>query len=216
MIFIKWLISLFLTMLAMFNGIIFASFIFVFIFHVFFSMLTRYRIVKKALFAVTSSMINSKVAKLLLFVLFITFFVINLTGNIPLNSIPTLFYSQTLTIRLLFWVPIMICVSYTQFKAFIRHMLPYGSPVGLILFLPLVEIFSQLIRPFTLIIRLRTNLSSGHIIIYMFSYFTLLSSILAPFIYIVLFALFILELCISLLQAYIFVSLLSLYINETL
>lgn len=109
----------------------------------------------------------------------------------------------------------MFCVLYTDFVGFISHILPYGSPVGLILFLPLIEIFSQLIRPFTLIIRLRTNLSSGHIIIYMFSYFTLLSSVLAPFIYLVLVALFILELCISALQAYIFVSLLALYANET-
>jgi len=95
-------------------------------------------------------------------------------------------------------------------------MLPYGSPVGLMLLLPLIEIFSQLIRPFTLIIRLRTNLSSGHIMIYMFSYFTLLSPILAPFIYVVLIVMFVLELCISALQAYIFVSLLVLYTNETL
>jgi ATP synthase subunit 6 len=109
----------------------------------------------------------------------------------------------------------MICVSFTQLKDFIAHMLPFGSPVGLMLFLPLVEIFSQLIRPLTLMIRLRTNLSSGHIMMYMFSYFTLLSSALSPFIYVVLYLLFFLELAISMLQAYIFVSLLSLYINET-
>lgn len=109
----------------------------------------------------------------------------------------------------------MICVSITQFKDFMAHILPYGSPVGLMLFLPLVEIFSQLIRPFTLMIRLSTNLSRGHIMIYIFRYFTLLSSFLSPFIYVVLYALFILELCISMLQAYIFVSLISLYINET-
>jgi len=94
-------------------------------------------------------------------------------------------------------------------------MLPYGSPVGLILFLPLIEIFSQIIRPFTLMIRLRTNLSAGHIIMFMFSYFTLLSSVISPLIYVVLGLLFVLELCISVLQAYIFVSLISLYINET-
>jgi F-type H+-transporting ATPase subunit a len=200
----------------MFNGIIFRCIVFVFLFHRFFSVLTRYTVLKTTFFGGVSSMVNSKVGKFILIVLFISFFVINLTGNIPLNSIPTLFYSQTLTIRLLFWVPIMICVSYTQFKNFIRHMLPYGSPAGLILFLPLVEIFSQLIRPFTLMIRLRTNLSRGHIMMYMFRYFTLLSSSLAPFIYVVLFALFVLELCISLLQAYIFVSLIALYVNETL
>lgn len=161
-------------------------------------------------------MIKSKVVKFLIITLFIVFLLVNLSGNIPLNSIPTLFYSQTLTVRFLFWLPIMVCVSLTQLKDFMAHMLPYGSPLGLMLFLPLVEIFSQLIRPMTLIIRLRTNLSRGHIMIYMFSYFTLLSSSLSPFIYVVLYALFILELCISILQAYIFVSLISLYISETL
>lgn len=109
----------------------------------------------------------------------------------------------------------MVCVLTTNFKGFISHILPYGSPAALILFLPLVEIFSQIIRPFTLIIRLRTNLARGHIIIYIFSYFTLLSSTLAPFIHIVLAVLLILEVCISILQAYIFVSLLALYVNET-
>lgn len=110
----------------------------------------------------------------------------------------------------------MVCVSVSQLKEFLAHMLPYGSPAGLMFFLPLVEIFSQIIRPLTLMIRLRTNLSAGHIMMYMFSYFTLLSSVLSPFIYVVLSLLFVLELCISMLQAYIFVSLLSLYIRETL
>lgn len=197
------------------NGIIISLVLFSIAFFNLFKLLTRYSIVKQSFIDNLNSLVNTKVVKFIIITLFTTFFMINLAGNIPLNSIPTLFYSQTLTIRLIFWVPIMICVSLTQIKEFLAHMLPYGSPVGLILFLPLVEIFSQLIRPFTLIIRLRTNLSRGHIIIYMFSYFTLLSSFLSPFIYVVLYALFILELCISMLQAYIFVSLISLYVNET-
>lgn len=197
------------------NGIIISLVLFSIAFFNLFKLLTRYSIVKQSFIDNLNSLVNTKVVKFIIITLFTTFFIINLAGNIPLNSIPTLFYSQTLTIRLIFWVPIMICVSLSQIKEFLAHMLPYGSPVGLILFLPLVEIFSQLIRPFTLIIRLRTNLSRGHIIIYMFSYFTLLSSFLSPFIYVVLYALFILELCISMLQAYIFVSLISLYVNET-
>ena len=161
-------------------------------------------------------MISSSIGISLLLFLFSCILMVNLMGNIPFSSIPTMYYSFTFSLRLLFWVPIMICVSLSQLKEFIAHMLPYGSPTGLMLFLPLVEIFSQIIRPLTLIIRLSTNLSAGHIMMYMFSYFTLLSSVLSPFIYIVLSLLFILELCISALQAYIFVSLLSLYIRETL
>jgi F-type H+-transporting ATPase subunit a len=116
----------------------------------------------------------------------------------------------------MFWLPIIACVTATQIKDFIAHILPYGCPTRLALFLPLVEIFSQLIRPLTLMIRLRTNLSAGHIMMYIFSYFTLLSSVLSPFISVIIFLLFVLELAISALQAYIFVSLLSLYVNETI
>jgi len=204
-----------LFMIYLLDGIFISLVLVSFLFYNFFKMLTRYSILKSSFMESLDSAIRSKVGKILLLFLLITFFLINVIGNIPLNVIPTIFYRETLTISLLFWVPLIICVSITQLKDFLAHMLPYGSPVSLILFLPLVEIFSQIIRPLTLIIRLRTNLSSGHIMIYMFSYFTLLSSALAPFIYVVLYILFVLELCISMLQAYIFVSLISLYINET-
>ena len=162
------------------------------------------------------SIILSPVAKGLLCYLFFIILVVNVLGNVPLNIIPPMFYRSTLTLSLLFWVPLIVAVVIRDFQSFMAHLLPYGSPVGLMLLLPLIEVFSQLIRPLTLMIRLRTNLSSGHIMMYMFSYFTLLSSVLSPFLYVVLSCLFLLELCISALQAYIFVSLLALYINETL
>ena len=182
----------------------------------FFVYLGRFSSLLSFVFSSIKRVTSSLVAKLLLSYLFFIFLCINLLGNVPLNLVPTMVYSVTFSISLLFWIPLMFSVCYSDFRSFLSHMLPYGSPVGLMLFLPLVEIFSQIIRPFTLIVRLRTNLSSGHIMMYMFSYFTLLSSVLAPFIYLVLVALFILELCISALQAYIFVSLLVLYANETI
>lgn len=188
---------------------------FSFVFFSYFVFSSRSESLKSYIVEFLSSILKTNVTKFLFLLLFISFLTINLIGNIPINNIPTLFYSQTVTISLLFWIPIIVCVLITNFKGFISHMLPYGSPAALILFLPLVEIFSQIIRPFTLMIRLRTNLARGHIIMYMFSYFTLLSSTLAPFIHIVLSVLLILEVCISILQAYIFVSLLALYVNET-
>lgn len=98
----------------------------------------------------------------------------------------------------------------------VAHMLPYGAPTALIIFLPLVEIFSQLIRPLTLTIRFATNISAGHIMMFMFSYFSMLSSTLAPVIYLVLSVLLIIEVFIAFLQRYIFTTLLSLYFRETI
>lgn len=202
-------------MFSIIFGILTFLLFFVFFTYSYFLSAGRFSVLINNVYRFILSIVSPNIGKGLIIFLFFVILIINLTGNIPLNTIPTMFYSFTFTLSLLFWLPLIFCVIISQFKDFIAHMLPYGSPVGLMLFLPLVEIFSQIIRPLTLIIRLRTNLSAGHIIMYMFSYFTLLSSVLSPFIYVVLSLLFILELCISALQAYIFVSLISLYINET-
>lgn len=202
-------------MLLILWSLFFSFLFFSFLFFNYFIYSTRSERFKSYIIEFLSSILKTNVSKFIFLLLFLSFLTINLTGNIPINNIPTLFYSQTVTISLLFWIPIILCVLTANFKGFISHILPYGSPIALILFLPLVEIFSQIIRPFTLMIRLRTNLARGHIIIYIFSYFTLLSSTLAPFIHIVLAILLLLEICISMLQAYIFVSLLALYVNET-
>lgn len=139
-----------------------------------------------------------------------------ITANIPLFTVPIIFYSYVLFNALLFWVPIIAFGLYRDFKGLVSHILPYGAPTGLMLFLPLVEIFSQLIRPLTLTIRFATNLSAGHIMIFMFSYFSMLSSALAPFLYVVLTALLLIEAFIAFLQAYIFMTLLGLYLDETI
>lgn len=139
-----------------------------------------------------------------------------MTANVPLFTVPMMFYSYVLFNALLFWVPILGYGLYRDFKGIVSHMLPYGAPLGLILFLPLVEIFSQIIRPLTLTIRFATNLSAGHIIMFMFSYFSMLSAALAPFLYIVLTVLLLLEVFIAFLQAYIFMTLLGLYFDETI
>ena len=138
------------------------------------------------------------------------------TANIPLFTVPMMFYSYVLFNALLFWVPIIGFGLYRDFKGLVSHILPYGAPTGLILFLPLVEIFSQLIRPLTLTIRFATNLSAGHIMMFMFSYFSMLSSALAPFLYVVLTVLLLIEAFIAFLQAYIFITLLGLYLDETI
>lgn len=202
-------------MLIILTGFIISIILVSIVFYSFFCSYSRYSSLKLLLLDGLSSAVSSQVGKVVFLSLFTFFIIVNVSGNIPLQAIPTQYYSFTLTVSLLFWIPIIVSVSYTDFKNFFAHLLPYGSPVGLMLILPLIEGFSQIIRPFTLIIRLRTNLAAGHIMIFMFSYFTLLSDLLIVPLYVVLYLLFFLELAISALQAYIFVSLLSLYVAET-
>ena len=70
--------------------------------------------------------------------------------------------------------------------------------------------------PLTLSTCLVQNVYIGHTTMYMLSCFTLLPSVLSPFIYVVLSLLFVLKLYISALQSYVLVSLLPLYVKETL
>ena len=147
---------------------------------------------------------------LVVFVLFL-----NLIGNIPGMKSITLFYWFSGSISITVWLSIILCVYYTQVRSFVAHLMPYGAPIGLGVILPMIEGFSQIIRPITLIIRLSTNLAAGHIMLYMFSFFALSSIVLGGVISVVLVILIILEVCVSALQAYIFGSLIAIYIAET-
>jgi len=143
----------------------------------------------------------------------------NVIGSIPGVTNSNMYYFLTCGISLTIWVSIIVVTLVTQFKDFVAHILPYGTPTALMFFLPLVEIFRNLIRPFTLMVRLSTNLSSGHIMIYMFSYFAIAAKsyiLLSISIGGLIFLLFSLEVFVCLLQAYIFSSLLALYYKESL
>jgi hypothetical protein len=89
-------------MLIILNGLIISSFLFSVVFFRLFKFVTRYSVLKETFFNFLSRIVNAKVGKFLVLSLFVSFFLINLSGNIPLNRIPTLFYSQTLTVSLLF------------------------------------------------------------------------------------------------------------------
>lgn len=183
----------------------------------FFLARSRYSLFSSFFVSILKSLFRISYPFLNIFVSLITFLLImNVLGNFPFFSIPTLYYFYTVSISLTFWLSLIVRVFFTQLKDFIAHMLPFGSPVALIFFLPLIEIFSHLIRPFTLIIRLRTNLSSGHIMIFMFSFFSLSSFLMTSILSLVLLLLLVLELAISALQAYIFSSLTYIYVTETL
>lgn len=188
------------------------------------TVLSRLFIIPSRPVSATSSLFNlgssifsdAKLLGLLCMGVFLTFIVVNLLGNVPGFAVPSLYYYFTCSVSLSLWVSLIISILTTQFRGFVSHMLPYGSPAALMLFLPLVEIFRQIIRPFTLMVRLSTNLSSGHIILYIFSFFSLSSFTLRVVLLAAVTVLILLELFISALQAYIFTSLTFLYISEGL
>lgn len=201
--------------LLLISSIIFSWFLFFFVRVNFFVGSNRLSAIKILLGPIIKSSFPVIFSSLVITVMRRYLFLI-VSANIPLFTIPIIFYSYVLFNALLFWIPIIGFGLYHNFKGIVAHILPYGAPTGLILFLPLVEIFSQIIRPLTLTIRFATNISAGHIMIFMFSYFSILSSALAPFLYVVLVVLLVIEVFIAFLQSYIFLTLLSLYFRETI
>ena len=83
---------------------------------------------------------------------------------------------------------------------FLVHLTPSSTPSVLMSFI-------VLIRPLTLIVRLATNLTTGHLILGLISFLRFIS-IFSQII------LFLLEIIVALVQAYVFCLLINLYFNE--
>ena len=101
------------------------------------------------------------------------------------------------------------------FKLFVPEVPLFLYPMMIIL-----EIFSYIIRSFSLAIRLSANILAGHTLVHIIASFVSYLCSVKTFLVIIplllLFAIFVLEFGVAFLQAYIFVTLTSIYINEAL
>lgn len=155
----------------------------------------------------------------------ITFILVSLFMFIFFNNFLSLFpfifstrrhFCFTLRLAFPFWFGFIIYSIISNFKEFLAHLVPVGTPYALIAFMVVIEVVSNLTRPISLSVRLAANITAGHILISVIS-----TSIIAfPNIFLYLFVLlilllfFILELSVSVIQAYVFRTLRSIYILE--
>jgi len=101
------------------------------------------------------------------------------------------------------------------FKLFVPEV-----PFALYPMMIVIEIFSYIIRSFSLSIRLSANIMAGHTLVHIIA--SAISSlcnakfIIVIFPFILLLAIFVLELGVACLQAYIFITLVSMYLNDSL
>lgn len=83
-----------------------------------------------------------------------------------------------------------------------------------------IEIFSYIIRMFSLAIRLSANILAGHTLVSILSSFSISMINVSPFLFFVslipLFFIFLLEIGVAFLQAYVFLVLLSIYLSSSL
>lgn len=97
----------------------------------------------------------------------------------------------------------------------LAHLLPQGTPTLLIMFMVIIEIVSNIIRPITLCVRLTANLIAGHLLMSLLGNSLLrirklraIISLASPI------ALTVLESAVACIQAYVFITLITLYTTE--
>jgi len=121
----------------------------------------------------------------------------------------------TLTIRRALWLRLIIPAFLFTPSLFLAHLVPKGTPVVLVPFMVLIELLSNIIRPFTLGIRLAANIIAGHLLLVLIS--TPVFRLSVGIILVVLGGLFlltVLELAVSMIQSYVFMRLGALYVRE--
>lgn len=142
---------------------------------------------------------------LLIFFLITFFNVLSLWAHI---FTPTAHISFTVAISLTVWFCAITANLSYFLKNFVTHLAPSGTPLPLLSFMILIELVRQLIRPITLRVRLRANLTAGHLILGLLAFPDLFFRIFSQF------PLFLLEILVAFVQAYVFSLLFLLYFNE--
>lgn len=154
-----------------------------------------------------------------IFVIFNFILFSNLLSLIPFGI------ALTSHLIVILWLSITICISIFSIGLlnynlkFLHIFIPQCPFVLLPILIP-IEIFSYLIRLFSLAIRLAANILAGHTLVHIIVTFILnvmkVEFILSLFILIPLFLILTLEFGVAFLQAYVFTVLISIYLSDSL
>jgi F-type H+-transporting ATPase subunit a len=153
----------------------------------------------------------------LIFSLFTFILICNFLGMTPYSFTSTSQVAVTLSIALLCFLVITIYAIWRNgLGGFIHMFLPAGVPWWMAPLIFLIELFSFLIRPITLSIRLFANMVAGHVLLKVIAGFIISLGFLGilPFAFSILMTGF--ELFVAVLQAYIFAILVCAYLSETM
>jgi len=154
-----------------------------------------------------------------IFLLFNFILFCNLLSLIPFGI------ALTSHIIMIIWLSLSVCLSiffiglYIHNIQFLKIFIP-ECPFVLLPMLIFIEIFSYIIRAFSLAIRLSANIMAGHTLVFIISSFVLKISTMKIGFYFIGFvflsAVLALELGVAFLQAYVFCILTCIYLNDAL
>nr|QNO34134.1 ATP synthase F0 subunit 6 [Osmia pedicornis] len=153
---------------------------------------------------------------ILIFFSLMTFIALsNFMGLFPYIFTSTSHISFNLIIALSSWLGFFIYGWLNKPLMMLIHLVPLNTPSTLMNFMVMIELISNIIRPFTLAIRLTANMIAGHLLLTLLGTFISKFLILLPFTIFIQNMLMILEIAVSLIQAYVFSILSLLYFLES-
>jgi F-type H+-transporting ATPase subunit a len=152
-----------------------------------------------------------------IFTLFMFILFMNLFGMIPGSFTATSHIIVTFALAAVVTVGITILGFVKNGAGFLKLFVPSGVPVWLMPLLVPIEVFSYIIRPVSLSVRLFANMMAGHTMLKVFASFVVALGFVGgwvPLIFMVAFTG--LEILIAFLQAFVFAVLACIYLNDAL
>ena len=225
------------------NSSLFMTVAFLLIVFVFFAGTSRKAVVPgrlqsaaEMLYEFTANMVEDNAghgsAKYVPFVMSIFLLVLfgNLIGLVPFTFTYTSHIIVTAALSLMIFVVVVLLSLKNHGFGFFKMFFPPGAPIFLAPLLIPIEVLSFVFRPISLSVRLFANMMAGHVMLQLFSGFTISLGLFGmqlfagsvigglfgalPLIFVVLLTGF--EILVALLQAYVFALLTSIYLKDTL
>jgi len=153
----------------------------------------------------------------------------NVLGLLPLGLVPgvhpftfTSHFSATGVLAILSFAIVLIVGFWRHGLHFFSLFVPHGTPLWLIWLIPVIELVSFLVRPFSLALRLFVAMMAGHVLLEVLSSFVIDSTnsgllwggIVGIPSFLLMVAICALEILVAGIQAYVFALLTSLYLND--
>ena len=163
-----------------------------------------------------------------IFSLFMFILFANVLGLLPLGLVGihpftfTSHFSVTGVLAVLSFAIVLIVGFARHGLHFFSLFVPHGTPVWLLWLIPVIELISFLVRPFSLALRLFVAMMAGHVLLEVLSSFVISSANSGPLwggivgipSFILMIAICALEILVAGIQAYVFALLTSLYLND--
>jgi len=165
----------------------------------------------------------------LVFSLFMFILFANFMGMMPIGIVPgahaftvTSHLTVTAVLAVLSFGTVLVVGFWRHGLHFFSLFVPHGTPWWLLWLIPIIEVVSFLVRPFSLALRLFVAMMAGHVLLEVLSSFVidaanagpLWGSVVGVPSFILMVSICALELLVAGIQAYVFALLTSLYLND--